>query len=45
MTEELKQVCGNVSITRTHEIIKHMSKLDDDLRQSNNVGMLFKAKL
>ena len=45
MSEELKQVCGNTSVVRIHEIIKHMSKLDDDLRQSNNVAMLFKAKL
>ncbi len=45
MSEELKQVCGNLSVVRIHEIIKHMSKLDDDLRQSNNVAMLFKAKL
>lgn len=40
-----KQTCGKTSITRIHEIIKHMSKLDEDLRQSNNVGTLFKAKL
>ena len=45
MSEEIKEICGKVSVTRIHEIIKHMSKLDDDLRQSNNVGMLFKAKL
>ena len=45
MLEELKQACGNISVARIHEIIKHMSKLDDDLRQSNNVAMLFKAKL
>jgi len=45
MSEELKQICKNTSVTRIHEIIKHMSKLDDDLRQSNNVAMLFKAKL
>lgn len=45
MSEELKQVCGNTCVVRIHEIIKHMSKLDDDLRQSNNVAMLFKAKL
>ncbi len=45
MSEELKQICGNTSVVRIHEIIKHMSKLDDDLRQSNNVAMLFKAKL
>lgn len=45
ISEELKQVCGNTSVVRIHEIIKHMSKLDDDLRQSNNVAMLFKAKL
>lgn len=45
MSEELKQACGNISVARIHEIIKHMSKLDDDLRQSNNVAMLFKAKL
>ncbi len=45
ISEELKDVCGKVSVTRIQEIIKHMSKLDDDLRQSNNVAMLFKAKL
>lgn len=45
MSDELKDICGKVSVTRIHEIIKHMSKLDEDLRQSNNVGMLFKAKL
>ena len=45
ISEKLSSVCGNVSVTRIHEIIKHMSKLDDDLRQSNNVGVLFKAKL
>ena len=45
ISDELKRVCGKTSITRIHEIIKHMSKLDDDLRQSNNVAMLFKAKL
>lgn len=45
MPEEMKDICGKVSVVRIHEIIKHMSKLDDDLRQSNNVGMLFKAKL
>lgn len=45
IADELKEVCGKTSITRIHEIIKHMSKLDDDLRQSNNVAMLFKAKL
>ena len=45
ISEELKDVCGKASLTRIHEIIKHMSKLDDDLRQSNNVAMLFKAKL
>ena len=45
ISEELKDVCGKVGTTRIHEIIKHMSKLDDDLRQSNNVAMLFKAKL
>jgi len=43
--DSIKEVCGKVSVTRIHEIIKHMSKLDEDLRQSNNVGMLFKAKL
>ena len=45
MYGEMKDVCEKVSIVRIHEIIKHMSKLDEDLRQSNNVGMLFKAKL
>lgn len=45
IAEELKQVCEKASVTRIHEIVKHMSKLDDDLRQSNNVAMLFKAKL
>jgi len=43
--DELKNVCEKTSVVRIHEIIKHMSKLDDDLRQSNNVAMLFKAKL
>ncbi len=45
ISEDLKDICGKISVARIHEIIKHMSKLDEDLRQSNNVGMLFKAKL
>ena len=45
MSDEMKAVCEKTSAIRIHEIIKHMSKLDEDLRQSNNVGMLFKAKL
>lgn len=40
-----KQHCEKVCTARIHEIIKHMSKLDEDLRLSNNVGMLFRAKL
>ncbi len=45
MSDDIKDVCGKASVVRIHEIIKHMSKLDEDLRLSNNVGMLFKAKL
>lgn len=45
MSDDMKDVCGKASVVRIHEIIKHMSKLDEDLRLSNNVGMLFKAKL
>lgn len=45
INKELVDVCGKLSVTRIHEIIKQMSKLDDELRQTNNVGMLFKAKL
>lgn len=45
MPDDMKDICGKASVVRIHEIIKHMSKLDEDLRLSNNVGMLFKAKL
>jgi len=45
VSDKLTSICEKVSVTRVHEIIKHMSRLDDELRQSNNVGMLFKAKL
>ena len=45
MSQDIKDICEQMSVARIQEIIKHMSKLDDDLRQSNNVTMLFKAKL
>ena len=45
ISDNLRAICEQTSTTRIYEIIKHMSKLDEDLRLSNNVGMLFKAKL
>lgn len=41
----LNDVLKDVSVTRVYEIIKQLSKLDDDLRQSNNTSLIFKAKL
>ena len=43
--EIFKDTLKDTTETRLHEIIKHLSKLDDDLRQSNNVSILFKAKM
>ena len=45
ISERLKSICEQTNTIRIYEIIKHLSKLDEDLRLSNNVGMLFKAKL
>ena len=43
--KDMLETLKNTSAFRIHEIIKHLSKLDDDLRQSNNVAILFKAKM
>ena len=45
MPEDLAHACEKTTTTRVLEIIKQMSKLDEDLRLSNNVGLLFKAKI
>ena len=43
--DKYKELCEEITVAHIYEIIKHMSKLDDDLRQSNNTSVLFKAKL
>ena len=45
LEENIKEILKNTTEVRLHEIIKHLSKLDDDLRQSNNISILFKAKI
>ena len=45
LAESIKGVINSSSITRIHQIIKHISKLDDDIRQSTNGNILFKAKM
>lgn len=45
ISNDLKEIVSKTSLVRVNQIIKHMSKLDDDLRQSNNVIIIFKAKL
>ena len=36
LAESIKEVINSSSITRIHQIIKHVSKMDDDIRQSTN---------
>ena len=43
--ETIKTAAEGVSIARINQIIKHLSKLDEDLRQSTNANSLFKAKM
>ncbi len=45
ISEEIKTAAEGVSITRINQIIKNLSKLDEDLRQSTNANSLFKAKM
>ena len=45
LSENRKEIIKRVSLTRVHEIIKHLSRLDDDLRQTNNSNVIFKAKM
>ncbi len=44
-SEAIKTASEGVSIARINQIIKHLSKLDEDLRQSTNGNSLFKAKM
>ncbi len=43
--EAIKNAAEGVSIARINQIIKNLSKLDEDLRQSTNANSLFKAKM
>lgn len=43
--DDLIATIKDTSITRLNEIIKQLSKLDDDLRSTNNQRVLFKAKM
>jgi len=45
LSRDIKEKSENISITRVHQIIKNLSKLDDDIRQSTNGSILFKAKM
>ena len=44
-SENVKTAAEGVSVARINQIIKHLSKLDEDLRQSTNANSLFKAKM
>ncbi|MBR6641761.1 MAG: DNA polymerase III subunit gamma/tau, partial [Clostridia bacterium] len=45
ISENVKTAAEGVSVARINQIIKHLSKLDEDLRQSTNANSLFKAKM
>ena len=45
VSSNIKEKAEKISITRIHQIIKHLSKLDDDIRQSTNGSIVFKAKM
>ena len=44
-SDRIKETANCVSTARVNLIIKHLSKLDEDLRQSTNGSVLFKAKM
>jgi len=45
VSSNIRQNAENATTIRVHQIIKHLSKLDDDIRQSTNGSILFKAKM
>ncbi|MBR6688753.1 MAG: DNA polymerase III subunit gamma/tau [Clostridia bacterium] len=45
ISDTVKEAAEGVSVARVNLIIKHLSKLDEDLRQSTNGSVLFKAKM
>lgn len=45
VSSNVKEKAEDASVIRIHQIVKHLSKLDDDIRQSTNGSILFKAKM
>lgn len=45
VSDSIKERVNDSSSVRIHQIIKHLSKLDDDIRQSTNANVIFKAKM
>ena len=44
-SEAIRIAANGVSTARINLIIKHLSRLDEDLRQSTNASVIFKAKM
>ena len=45
VSDSINERINDLSVARIHQIIKHLSKLDDDIRQSTNANVIFKAKM